>query len=133
MIETYDADQMFVILTSYDWRGNPRQDFTLSVYSVDGNVPTDTDGNTNMMHCDGSSPSEFDYMLTHNELVHNQDLPYAWKTDPATEAIYSLLDVFEKADTTGHFFSYLRYNWWVLFDWFGVTRRGIDEVVADSE
>jgi hypothetical protein len=53
MIETYDANQMFVILTSYDWRGNPRQDFTLSVYSVDGNDVTDTDGNTNMMHCDG--------------------------------------------------------------------------------
>jgi hypothetical protein len=32
------------------------------VYSKDGNDVTDSDGATNMLHTDGQSPSEFDYI-----------------------------------------------------------------------
>lgn len=47
---------------TYNWFGSPRPDFTVKVYSIDGYDVVDEDGATNMLHADGSSPSEFDYV-----------------------------------------------------------------------
>jgi hypothetical protein len=52
----------FTITVTYNWFGSPRRDFTLKSYSIDGNDITDEDGDTNMLHADGSNPSEFDYI-----------------------------------------------------------------------
>lgn len=64
MIEDYDADEEFVISVKYYWYGSPRRDFTVKVYSVDGNDVVNSDGETNMLHADGQSPSEFDYITS---------------------------------------------------------------------
>lgn len=116
MIETYDAGEVFTMVTDFYWYGYPRQDFTLSIYSVDGNDITDEDGNTNMLHTDGQTPSEFEYVKT----AINPDLPFAWKTDPETTAVTSVLDMWAKSDTFSHFLAYLNNNKWAFVDPFGV-------------
>ena len=62
MIDDYEQDQQFLITVQYAWMGSPRRDFTVKVYSSDGNDIVDEDGNTNMLHTDGQEPSEFDYI-----------------------------------------------------------------------
>lgn len=62
MIEEYDSDEEFQIHVKYEWIGSPRRDFTVKVYSFDGNDVVDEIGLTNMLHTDGNQPSEFDYI-----------------------------------------------------------------------
>ena len=62
MIEDYQANEEFEIIVQFEWIGSPRRDFTVMVYSADGNDVTDDDGDTNMLHADGQTPSEFDYI-----------------------------------------------------------------------
>ena len=62
MIDSYDAGQVFEITVHYNWFRSARKDFTVKVYSMDGNDVVDEDGLTNMLHTDGQEPSEFDYI-----------------------------------------------------------------------
>lgn len=68
-----------------------------------------------MMHCDGQSPSEFEYYAT-----INPNMPSTWQTDPETTTVTSIFDIMAKADTFSHFLAYINNNKWVLFDPFGV-------------
>ena len=63
MIEDYSANEDFEIIVQFEWIGSPRRDFTVMVYSADGNDVEDDDGDTNMLHADGQTPSEFDYIV----------------------------------------------------------------------
>lgn len=47
---------------TYTWFGSPRKDFTVKSYSLDGPDILNAAGETNMLHTDGSSPSEFEYV-----------------------------------------------------------------------
>jgi hypothetical protein len=62
MVDDYDSDEEFTINVQFYWYGSPRRDFTVKVYSLDGNDVEDPYGETNMLHTDGQSPSEFDYI-----------------------------------------------------------------------
>ena len=63
MIEEYLIDKPLEIFTAYYWHGSPRRDYTVKVYSVDSAVQLfDKNGETNMLHTDGTLPSEFDYI-----------------------------------------------------------------------
>jgi hypothetical protein len=62
MISDYNTNGFEALITYY-WVGSARRDFTFKVYSLDGNdVVLTADGTTNMLHTDGSSPSEFEYI-----------------------------------------------------------------------
>lgn len=58
----FSMGDTFEISVNYKWFGSPRRDFTVKAYSYDGREITDEEGDTNMLHCDGKSPSEFEYM-----------------------------------------------------------------------
>jgi hypothetical protein len=60
MIENYTAGQQLTIFVGYYWYGSPKRDFTVKVYSKDDLELYDEDRNTNMLHNDGTEPSEFD-------------------------------------------------------------------------
>lgn len=77
MVTDYDAGQTFTIQVQFDWDGSPRRDFTVIVYSADGNDVTDENGETNMLHTDGNLPSEFDLYYDgthpfHEEIVEEE-------------------------------------------------------------
>lgn len=50
---------MFTITVSYTWSGNTAEDYTVKVYSTQDLTVTDTRGNSNELHMDGTSPSGF--------------------------------------------------------------------------
>lgn len=59
----YGSDEEFEIVVQFEWGFDyPRRDFTVVVYSADGNDVTNEDGETNMLYTDGSTPSEFTYV-----------------------------------------------------------------------
>ena len=58
----YSAEHTFNIKVKYTWLDSPRKDFTVKVYSVDDRQVLDNLGNMNMLHTDGQSPSEFEYI-----------------------------------------------------------------------
>lgn len=61
MIEDYEHKE-FEISVEYIWNGSPRRDFTVKVYSHDGNDVEDHRGHTNQLHTDGRYPSEFSFV-----------------------------------------------------------------------
>lgn len=64
----FESDHEFEITVEWDWVGSPRRDFTVMVYSADGNDVEDEDGETNMLYTDGQSPSEFDEFGSEREV-----------------------------------------------------------------
>lgn len=62
MIQNTDDVTEFEIMVDYNWFGSPRRDFTVKVYALDVSDIRDEDGDTNMLHTDGQSPSEFNYV-----------------------------------------------------------------------
>ena len=62
---------MFV---GYYWYGSPKRDFTVKIYSKDDISVYDAVGNTNMLHTDGTAPSEFDlYVVPEEETEETQN------------------------------------------------------------
>ena len=74
----YSAEHTFNIKVQYTWLDSPRKDFTLKVYSVDDRQVLDSSGNMNMLHTDGQSPSEFEFIAdTFPDGRSGQDEPEA--------------------------------------------------------
>ena len=98
MVDSYEADVPFEIVVIWDdWMGSPRRDFTVMVYSADGNDVMDEDGNTNMLHADGQSPSEFNYIAgldeNREETVHRPAATVV-ETAEAVETIIEEVDFY---------------------------------------
>ena len=112
-IDTYDAGTQFDMSVQFTWNGQAHQDYTVKVYSAHSGVDLyDEDGNTNMLHNDGSSPSEFDLADTMSNYIIEES------TSPSTTPVSSLADVFDKAESAGEIFAYIWNNPWTLFVWF---------------
>jgi hypothetical protein len=55
----YVAGDVFRMQVTYDWFGNVPRDYTVKVYSKQSLTVRDENGNKNMVHMDGTSPSGF--------------------------------------------------------------------------
>ena len=57
----YEAGDVFKLNVDYFYFSSPvKRDYTVKVYSKQDLSIVDEDGNTNMLHMDGSEPSGFD-------------------------------------------------------------------------
>jgi len=117
----HGAGQEYKIYVQYEWLGSPAKDYTLKVYSKYANSQIkDTNGNTNMLNMDGSSPSGFkdgaNYQGWHTDCSRYD--PKVAKTPVSEVEVKSLLDVFDKAEDIGEVFEYMWYNPWVCVVWF---------------
>lgn len=55
----YAAGDVFTLTVTYDWIGRMSRDYTISVYSSQDLEVLDEEGEGNMIHMDGKSPSGF--------------------------------------------------------------------------
>jgi len=59
LVSTYNAGVVWRVTIEYVWYGSAAPDYTLKVYSKQALSILDSDGNTNVLNYDGSSPSAF--------------------------------------------------------------------------
>jgi hypothetical protein len=55
----YEAGDVFTLTVTYDWIGRMSRDYTISVYSSQDLEVLDEEGEGNMIHMDGNTPSGF--------------------------------------------------------------------------
>ena len=55
----YTANTSFLLMVKYYWMNSPAKDYTVKVYSKQNLSVLDSNGNTNMKHMDGQTPSGF--------------------------------------------------------------------------
>ena len=122
----------FTIYVKYEFVGSPHPDFTLKVYSKENLPILDSNGNTNEINMDGSSPSGFTsssyigmdaWDCSMGTTTDNNDGDTDTNTDSEERdvkeiEVKSLFDVFDNAETVGEFFSFCWYNPQVMFIWF---------------
>ena len=58
-VPDYEAGDVFTLTVTYDWIGRMSRDYTISVYSSQDLEVLDEEGEGNMIHMDGNTPSGF--------------------------------------------------------------------------
>merc|ERR1711990_848111 len=126
----YDANTEYTIMVKYFFYTCPIKEYTVRVYSK-MNMPITKNGQTNMLHMDGQSPSGFvnsrytgmTYVPGSNVGPNNQDMTDDG-VNPRSDALIatlpakSLFHVISECRDFNEFFSFIWYNPWILLVWF---------------